>query len=371
MAFQLKNFVSIVAGALNYVRGTTDLITDLQPGSVSRTLIEAPAQEVEELYVQMFNGLLEAIPVATYRSFNFTLLGATYGSGLVTVTTLKPLTQPMAIPKGTIFTAKDGRQYASTGDMTWPITETTVRVPVIATIPGFKGNAAVGEIVASQLFPSANFTISNTEITGGADAETEADQAIRFASYIASLSRGTYESLMYALTTAVIRDSNGVMTEFVTRRGYDYTLGFNHLYIWSNLGAPSTALLARAQEIITGYQDPVTNQRIPGYSAAGVRTDVAAMSSRSVPMTFLIGMESGYTLTEAVKQAIRNAYYSLLASVQAGEVLRPNDVKSAALQVAGVSKVSVSMSSNITCGQNEILTSTDASVIISELGAVV
>lgn len=368
--FQIKNFVSIVAGALNYVRGTTDKITDLQPGSVSRTLIEAPAQEVEELYIQMFNGLLEAIPVATYRSFNFTLLGASYGSGLVTVTTLKPLTQPIAIPKGTAFTAKDGRQYLSTGAMTWPVSETTVRIPVMATVPGFKGNAAVGEINASPFFNASDFSISNTEITGGSDAETEADRMVRFASYIASLSRGTYESLMYALTTAIIKDANGVMVEFVTRRGYDYTLGFNHLYIWSNLGAPSAALLARAQEIITGYQDPVTGQRIPGYSAAGVRTDVAAMSSRTVPMTFLIGMEPGIQLTAEIKQAIRNAYYSLLGSVQAGQVLRPDDVKSAALQVAGVQKVTVSMSSNITCGQNEVLTAEDDDVIVSSLAVV-
>lgn len=368
--FQIKNFVSIVAGALNYVRGTTVKITDLQPGSVSRTLIEAPAQEVEELYIQMFNGLLEAIPVATYRSFNFTLLGATYASGLVTVTTNKPLTQPITIPKGTVFTAKDGRQYASSGEMTWPITEATIRVPVQALSPGFKGNAAVGEINASPFFAPADFTISNAEINGGSDAETEADRMVRFASYIASLSRGTYESLMYALTTAVIRDSNGVMVEFVTRRGYDYTLGYNHLYIWSNLGAPSPALLARAQEIITGYQDLTTGERIPGYSAAGVRTDVGAMSARVVPMTFLVGMQSGYTLTPATKQSIRNAYYSLLGSVQAGEILRPDDVKSAALQVAGIEKVTVSMSANITCGQNEVLTSSDDQVTISTLGIV-
>ncbi len=365
--FQIKNFVSIVAGALNYVRGTTTKITDLQPGGVSRTLIEAPAQEVEELYIQMFNGLLEAIPVATYRSFNFALLGASYASGVVTVTSLAPLLQPITVPKGTVFTAKDGRQYASVGELTWVVGQPTLRVPVQALAAGFRGNAAVDEINASPFFPATDYTISNTEINGGSDAESEADRATRFASYIASLSRGTYESLMYALTTAVIKDDNGVMTEFVTRRGYDYTLGFNHLYIWSNLGAPSVELLNRAQEIITGYQDAVTGQRIPGYSAAGVRTDVAAMSARRVPMTYLVGLEAGYTLTPALKQSIRNAYYSLLGSVQAGQVLRPDDVKAAALQITGVAKASVSMSANITCGQSEVLIANDADVVVNSL----
>ncbi|EMR6009048.1 hypothetical protein WJW27_005927 [Escherichia coli] len=68
-----------------------------------------------------------------------------------------------------------------------------------------------------------------------------------------------------------------------------------------------------------------------------------------------------------MKQQIRNAYYSLLASVGAGETIRPDDVRAAALQVSGVNKASVSMASNITCGQSEVLTATDADVLVSAL----
>lgn len=365
--FQIKNFVSIVAGALNYVRGVTTRITDLQPGSVTRTLIEAPAQEVEELYVQMFNGLLEAIPVATYKSFNFQLLTATYAGGMVSVTTSTPLTQPIDISKNTIFTAKDGRQYRTLGDMTWPVSETTINIPVSSVKPGFSGNAAIGEIVASTTFPPPQFSISNAAITGGKDSETENERMARFASFIASLSRGTKDSLLYSMTTVRLLDTNGNATEWVTRIGYDYTLGFNHLYIWSNLGIPSNALLTQAQTIINGYTDPATGTKVPGYSAAGVRTDVAAMASHKVPMSFFVEVAAGYTLDAAMKQQIRNAYYSLLASVGAGETIRPDDVRAAALQVPGVTKASVSMSSNITCGQSEVLTATDADVLVSAL----
>ena len=49
MPFQIKDFASITAGMLNHARSVTSKITDFQPGSVARTIMEAPAVEVEEL----------------------------------------------------------------------------------------------------------------------------------------------------------------------------------------------------------------------------------------------------------------------------------------------------------------------------------
>ncbi len=54
MAFQIKDFTSIVASMVNHMRGTQKKVTDFQKGSVARTLVEAAAVENEELYLQMF-----------------------------------------------------------------------------------------------------------------------------------------------------------------------------------------------------------------------------------------------------------------------------------------------------------------------------
>ena len=83
--FQIKDFVSISAGSINHARAVTDKVTDWAPGSVARTLIEAPAVEIEELYLQMFLGLRDAIPVATFKSFGFEKLPAARAQGWVTV----------------------------------------------------------------------------------------------------------------------------------------------------------------------------------------------------------------------------------------------------------------------------------------------
>ena len=66
MSFQIKDFLSIVASMVNYMRGATSKITDYNVGSVARTMVEAPAIEIDQLYQQMLFGLRDAIPTATY-----------------------------------------------------------------------------------------------------------------------------------------------------------------------------------------------------------------------------------------------------------------------------------------------------------------
>ena len=112
--FQTKNFVSIVAAEINVARSITDKITDFQPGSVARTLMEAPAAEMEELYLQMLHGLLEAIPEATYRSFNFDRLQPARAFGFVSISMSPAPVESIAIPYATAFTTSDGRTYTST-----------------------------------------------------------------------------------------------------------------------------------------------------------------------------------------------------------------------------------------------------------------
>jgi len=83
MAFQIKSFAAIAASMINYARATQDEITDFSVGSVARTIMEAPAIEIEELYQRMLAGILEAIPVSVYRAFGFDPLEAAPARGYV------------------------------------------------------------------------------------------------------------------------------------------------------------------------------------------------------------------------------------------------------------------------------------------------
>lgn len=355
MAFQIKDFVSITASMLNHIRGATTKITDLIPGSVSRTLVEAPAIEIEELYLQIFNGLREAIPVATFKSFGFKKLPAKYARGFVSVSRSTPPATTFTIPSGTEFTSSDGRAYLSTQVVTWSNTATSVRIPVMAEAPGLAYNISTGSITASSALDSS-YTISNSAINNGRDVETDAEREVRFASYIASLSRGTNFACIAAAESATVTDEAGNIQEYVTRTGHTEIAGYVKIFIYSSAGLPSRDLIASGQRIIDGWKEPDTGEIVPGYRAGGVNVEVASMVERLVPLNARVSTFSNYELDEAMKQAIYDAFATLLANIGTGETLYVDAIEVAVLGVTGVKSVIIDASENILCGPGEALT---------------
>lgn len=340
---------------LNHVRGTTKKITDLQPGSVTRTLIEAPAVEIEELYLQYFNGLREAIPVATFKSFNFNKLAAMYARGYVTVSAVTAPTTLLVVPKGTEFTSSDGRVYKSTADAAWAPGVKSVRIPVMAEAPGQQYNISTGSINASTFFNSGNYTISNAAINNGRDLETDAEREARFAAFISSLSRGTVTACLYGAQSATLNDDQGNISEYVTRIGYTEIAGYVKIFIYSSAGLPSRDLLTRGQLIIDGWRDADTGAITPGYRSAGVNIEVASMIERAIPLSARVTLLTGYTLDAAMKQSMTDVFATRLAEAQSGDVIYADEIETALLSITGVRSVIIDMSENIICGPNEAL----------------
>ena len=353
--FQLKDFASIVASEVNHARSVTDKITDFIPGSVARTLLEAPAVEIEELYMQFFLGLRDAIPVATFRSFGFDKLPAKRAFGYASVASATPLAADIEIPAGTVFSTAAGATYTSTAAVTWAAGAVTVRVPVQADVVGLVGNAAAGVITDCALFPpSSGYTVSNAEISNGADVETDAEREARFAEFVRALSRGTNDACIYAAGTSRVLDADGNIDQFVTRLGFIEIPGRMSIYAYSNRGLASAELLGAGQRILDGYRME-DGTRVPGYRPAGVRVELLAMVERAVPMTIQVEMLPGFDLTSAVEQDLTDTYGTQIRAVQAGETLLIEDLVTALLSVAGVSKVVSESTSNITCSANEAL----------------
>ncbi len=137
MSFQIKKFNSIVASMINWVSSATDRITDFNVGSVSRTLLEAVAIELEELYYQLLRAVEEAIEEAIYRTFNFPRNPAQRATGTVRFNRLAGTEPEVTIPRG-----------ALTGTDTDPIiyfeTQADDKIP---TIEGY--SAAMGGLGAA------------------------------------------------------------------------------------------------------------------------------------------------------------------------------------------------------------------------------
>lgn len=352
--FQLKDFASISAAQVNHARAVTTKITDFQPGSVARTLMEAPAVEIEELYIQMFLGLRDAIPVSTFLSFGFTNLPAKTARGYVSISLSAAPSVAFSIPLGTIFSTAAGVEYASTAAVTWPVTETIVRVPVACTVAGVVGNVAAGLIADSVAF-DASYTISNSLIATGADLESDAEREARFAEYVASLSSATVVACLYAARASRVLDVDGNIFEYVTRSGLSEEPGIVRIYLYSSLGVPSAALLADGQLRLDGTRDDGAGTITPGVRGAGVRVDILPMTERAVPMGVQVEMLTGYTLTTAVQQAIGDAYGTAIRAIIPGQTLQIGLLVEQLLAVTGVKTIVTDAESNIVCGVNEAL----------------
>jgi len=324
--FQLKNFASIVNSMVNRMKATQSKVTDYNVGAVARTLVEAPAAEIDELYQQMFNGLQEAIPVAVFNSFNFPALQAQSASGLVQVTIAS---QPTAVlvSAGTAFTptGTSSNVYQSAADVVIPAGSTTVNIQVACTVTGSTGNLPQNQTFALSPQPTGFVgAVNANSFVNGQNAETPAEQLIRFNNYISTLARGTVAALSYGLSTVNLTDAMGNITEKVALSlidepyTYDATkpIALVNCYIHNGVGGTSGALLAQAVNVIAGYVNAL-GTKIPGYKAAGVKTNVFIATEVPLPVTATVTIAPGYVWSN-IQPLVSAAIFSYLQGLTIG-----------------------------------------------------
>lgn len=312
MAFQIKDFTSVVAGMLNWMRSSTRKVTDFNQGSVVRTMLEASAAEVEEAYLQMFIGLKEAIPVSTYNTFGFAALEASAASGLVRFSAGAPAAADVLIPAGTqVMDSTGTKLYATQDAAVLPLGQTTIDVLVAAATPGVGGNvpAAAITLLAAPL-PGIVSVTNLAPFVNGRDAESADDRKTRFQSYIASLARGTKTAVLYGARTAQLVDASGVITEYVAYAGLDepwltnaaQPVGLVNVYIHNGSGGTTADLVAEAQRVIDGYNDS-SGKPVPGWKAAGVKIVVSAAVDQAVAVTGTVTVLPGFAEADVLTAA--------------------------------------------------------------------
>lgn len=335
MPFQIKDFLSIVAGMVNHMRATSPAITDFNVGSVARTMIEAPAVEIDELYQQYLAGLVEAIPTAIYRSFDFPLLPAVPASGLVRFTAAAG--HPgLTVPIGTRVASDSNIEYQTVEAAVIPVGQTTVEVLVSASTAGLAGNALPGAVAHMVSAVDGVVSVTNpAALANGRGEETEAERKLRFAEFIRSLARGTVGSLVYAAKLGVVTDASGTTTvERVQRVGVEETAGYVQLYIHNGAGATSAQLVKAVADIVEGYEDAAGNL-VPGYRPAGMRVDVVAMVEIAVNVHLQVQVPA-LLQTEDTRGSVQAALARVIRATRSGGDLRPIDLVNAALALQAV-----------------------------------
>lgn len=346
MAFQVKDFLSIVASMVNHMRGGTSMLTDFNVGSVNRSMIEASAVEIDELYQQMLSGLTEAIPVSTYQSFNFDKLVASSAYVGVTFTVSPVSASAIVIDAGSkVKVPYSAISYLTDSEVIIPAGVATATVRVTADTPGIIGNTlanTITEIVA----PISDVTVTNLlAAISGRDEESNDEQRVRFADYIRSLSRGPIGAIEYGAKTATIKNTVGDITERVTKASVvepymtdnAQPLGYDDCYIYNGVGSTSVELQIETQKVINGYYDADGNP-VMGWKAAGVVCTVRLVAEQAEDVTGVLTVMPGYDVT-AIAPIVQEQVTTYIQDLDIEAALILNEFVSIAMDVEGVSNV--------------------------------
>ena len=199
--FAFKKANQIINDSIQQVMVSTDQINDFTVGSITRTLIEAEAIEIEKLYYYSLENLQKAIDDAVTSAFGFTRRKATYAYGGITIYLNNPLTQEMIIDRGTRFFSTQAaydQVYRTMVAYRIPKGTQVFNLTVYCTVLGSYGNIPNNVIDRTDDFGTIMRITNKEAFNTGQDEETPQQTKIRFRKMIQSLARGTDQSLVYA-----------------------------------------------------------------------------------------------------------------------------------------------------------------------------
>lgn len=343
--FQIKDFVSIVAGMVNYLRGTNSEITDYNVGSVARTMTESVAQEVDEVYQQFLNGIREAIQTAIFKGFSFPAEAAEAANGVIRVN-VTPGSAAVTIAAGSVFVRGDDASITYTSNSAATIAAGASYADIVATCTttGSAGNCSAGTSFTLQTAPSTFVSAAATaDITNGSDAETVDEQLIRFSEYISTISRGPEATLIYGAKTTILYNSAGLAKERVrlAKPVMPYAGDTNlspalmQLYIHNGVGSTSDELVTACQKVIDGYYDDAGDPVI-GWKAAGVVVTVTKATEILLAVAGAMTIDTDLTDEDTARSAVTAAISNHISGLGIGAMLRVSDLIKLARAVTGV-----------------------------------
>lgn len=198
-----KSISDILGGLIDYTSTHTSEITDFTPGSIIRSIYEAEAMELEQLYTLSIENILWGIRHSVLDAFGFTPKDATAAFGYVTVTLSTPLAAPLVLAKGTSFySSKDTAESIMfvTQDSYFIDTGTSsFQVVVYCTQLGTIGNIDSNYIDTMSSTQITSKTATNEEpFATGTDEESTDSVLKRFRQFVATRGRATANAVDYA-----------------------------------------------------------------------------------------------------------------------------------------------------------------------------
>lgn len=306
--FAFKKASQIVDSEINQIVVSTDRINDFSTGSITRTMIEAEAIEIEKLYYYTLENLKLAIDDAVTSAFGFTRRTATYAYGNIRVDLNSSLAQDLYIPRGTRFfsTYEAYEQvYRTQVPYRIPKGSRSFELTVYCTVMGTYGNIP-SEVINRTDDLGAITNVTNPEaFNTGQDEESPQQTKIRFRQMIQSIAKGTNQSLVYA-AESVPNVAGGYL--------YESTYGTVILY---------------AHDLNGNLDDNLREQvakKIVQYRPTGIKVIIHGVHKTMVTMNVVVDVTDENLRQVGMLQTIRRTLSDYVNSLTVGDPLYKADV---------------------------------------------
>jgi len=344
-----RTFTEIAQSLVERIFSATTKITDLNPGSIIRTLIEGMSDIQEKFYAALkwsfdqsfILGATEENLDKKAAEWGLTRKQATKAVTVCVLEKASPVSIDTPINAGILVTTTPigGSEpiYFVTTEATIIPVGSRYSNPVTAecTVAGLAGNVMVGEI---NLSASTGIDgVSNiSHASGGTDAESDDDFRERVLELLRTPVRGgtkaDYE--YWALSVSGVTDAKC----YPLNRGP----GTVDVLINTTSGVPPESLLQAVAEYIETVR-PI-----------GADVDVVAPNPITVDVSVTLQAKPGYLVADLI-EPVRDAIDSYISGVTIGDVVRLTGIGNAIIDVPGVLDYAIiAPGANVTLGNTDV-----------------
>lgn len=356
---EIRGHAEIEASMVSAIAALAPELTDYTESATIRALCSATAALVIEMEHLAYAITRSGIVNGTFQNFEIIRKPATPATGTIVLTRSSADNQ-FTVPKGTQFgvPGSSQRTYESIADVSLAIGIFSVNVAIRCLNAGIVGRTGAQTIaqVITTLGGTAVFScINERAILNGAEEESDTEKRSRLREHLASLSRGTKESIEYAAKQVSIVDVDGITLESVqaalVREPFlddnpPGLLGLVQVYIDNGSGAASPELVERVRKTLRGYEE--NGEKFKGWIAASIDLDVFAVVGIPLDVTAVLTVGNGYDILD-VRSKVKDAFGSYLNGLGVFATARIADFVAAAKGVAGVVDVSmIAPAANVT-----------------------
>lgn len=343
-----KTYRAILSDMENWVIANQDKITDFNEGSGITSLIEAIAQQIEQLYLRTKIGFIKYLPNLPFYAFGFSKHAGTKASGTVVFSRTTPTADMVTINIGTLVSTDTGLIFATTAQgVILPGATNSGEVPIQAYDIGANFNVPANTITTMTTpVVGVNSVTNPSSTTGGLDEEDDNSFQRRFRDYILGLGRGNVYGLRAAAMSVTGVRSASLIEHFPPLSDI-YNIS---LYIDDGAGNAPQELIDAVSSVI--YGDGTLSN--PGYKPAGVNIRVLAPTKVTIGVQVRV-TDTGVVSRTTMEQNIREAITNYINNLQIGEDVIYNELVQVIMGVVGVYDILLMQpSANISIGSTQI-----------------